>query len=270
MGILTSARCLARSLEGFPAGCSGKPRNASPPTPGKRRKRLRLRRHPPAERFAARDQRQRRTAIARLPPPRRGRRHAPPPAHRAACCLFPYREIDSAASQCRARRDRQQSFPSTNGSFPRPPHARTRNTRAPAAAGSAAQTPSHRDGSQSGAIARRLLSSDLTSIHARPQHYTEKGLAKAKPARKQLSQARSSESNIPAVAETADHGRKDHCRTGIRQRRGSPASAPSARQTAFRPPAPAGMQGLPRSRGDISRASDTGRRRSQSRDIDRR
>ena len=211
-----------------------------------------------------------RDSIARLPPPRRGRRHAPPPAHRAACCLFPYREIDSAASQFRARRDRRQSFPSTHGPFRRPPHARTRNTRAPAAAGSAARTPSHRDGSQFGAIARRLLSSDLTSIHARPQHYTEKGPAKAKPARKQLSQARSSESNIPAVAETADHGRKDHCRTGIRQRRGSPASAPSARQTAFRPPAPAGMQGLPQSRGDISRASDTGRRRSQSRDIDRR
>ena len=58
IGMLISARCLARSLEGFPAGCRGKPRNASPRTPDERRKRLRLRRHPPAERFSARDQRQ--------------------------------------------------------------------------------------------------------------------------------------------------------------------------------------------------------------------
>src|SRR4029078_8795861 len=128
------------------------------------------------------------------------------------CCLFPYRQIDSAASQFRARRDRRQWFPSTNEPFPRPPHARTRNKRAPAAAGSAAQTPSHRDGSQFGAIARRLLSSDLTSIHARPQHYTEKGLAKAKPARKQLSQARRSERTTPAGAGTDDKGRTGYHR----------------------------------------------------------
>ena len=59
IGILISARCLARSSDGFPAGCSGKPKNASPSTPIKRRNRLRLRGHAAAERSAARDQAQR-------------------------------------------------------------------------------------------------------------------------------------------------------------------------------------------------------------------
>ena len=34
IGTCTSARCAARSSDGLPAGCSGKPRNASPRTPG--------------------------------------------------------------------------------------------------------------------------------------------------------------------------------------------------------------------------------------------
>ena len=98
-----------------------------------------------------------RDSAARLPPPRHEPRHAQPPAHRAACCLFPCREIDSAASQCRARRDRPQPFPSTHGSCPRRPRARTRNTRGPAAAGSATRRPPHRARSQFGAIAPRLI-----------------------------------------------------------------------------------------------------------------
>ena len=67
-----------------------------------------------------------RRSIARLPPPRRAPRHARPRADPAACCRFPYRETDSAASQCRDRRDRPQSPPSTHGSCRRRPRARTR------------------------------------------------------------------------------------------------------------------------------------------------
>ena len=61
IGTFTSARCFARSLDGFPAGCSGKPKKASPDA-GKRRVRLRLRRHAPAKGFSAGDQRQSRAA----------------------------------------------------------------------------------------------------------------------------------------------------------------------------------------------------------------
>lgn len=34
MGMSTLARWSARSVEGFPSGCNGKPKNASPRTPG--------------------------------------------------------------------------------------------------------------------------------------------------------------------------------------------------------------------------------------------
>ena len=34
IGIVTAKRCSARAVEGLPAGCNGKPRNASPRTPG--------------------------------------------------------------------------------------------------------------------------------------------------------------------------------------------------------------------------------------------
>ena len=76
IGTFTSARCAARSSDGLPAGCSGKPRNTRPRTPGSGSRRLRLRGHAPAERLAAREERH---ARQRAAPPRRPPR-APPRA----------------------------------------------------------------------------------------------------------------------------------------------------------------------------------------------
>ena len=66
MGMRTSNRCSARSLEGRPAGCSGNPRNASPRTPRKRLDGLRLRCHAAAEGFAAGDKQDVRLQALRL------------------------------------------------------------------------------------------------------------------------------------------------------------------------------------------------------------
>ena len=72
-----------------------------------------------------------RHSSARPLPPRPARRRGRPPANRAACCLFPYKETDSATSRCRARQARQRSPPSTHASCRRRRHARTRNRPAP-------------------------------------------------------------------------------------------------------------------------------------------
>ena len=86
IGICTSNRCLPRSSDGLPAGCSGKPRKARPRTPGSgdaacacevMRPPNDL---PPAMSGSARQ------AAARPRPPRRGPRPARASADRAACC----------------------------------------------------------------------------------------------------------------------------------------------------------------------------------------
>ena len=103
-------------------------------------------------------------SAARPPPPQRERRRAQSEAHRAACCLFPYRETDSAASQCRARQDRPRLFPWTHGSCRHRPRARTRNTRGAAAAAPPGRRPLHRDRFQFGSIAPLWSSCDLADI----------------------------------------------------------------------------------------------------------
>ena len=76
IGILTSARCLALIAGRLSGRMQRKAQKRQSANAGQGRKRLRLRRHPPAERSATRDQRQRGTA----PPGFRHRRRG-----RAAC-----------------------------------------------------------------------------------------------------------------------------------------------------------------------------------------
>ena len=138
IGTCTSARCSARSPDGLPAGCSGKPKNARPTTPGSGAAACACEvMRPPKDLPPAISGRPGRRAPLRRP--RRAPPRAQPPADRAACRPSPCRGTDSAASRCRARRAFGRSA-MKDASCRRPRHARTRSRRAHRAAASAMPT----------------------------------------------------------------------------------------------------------------------------------